>query len=67
MTDEEFEEARRSVPKTLSKKRGISPGSDSEAERGRSRSQQSEKKKKTFRSAESERSGSPKGECMKAS
>lgn len=66
VTDDEYEEAIRVVPGNLSRKRGISPESDSEAESGKSQSQQS-RKKKTVKFAETEWSGSQMGECKKAS
>ena len=66
MTDEEFEEAMRSVSETLSKKHGILPDSESEGEPGNSRKQQS-KKSKTVRFAEAKGSGSQMGKCMKTS
>lgn len=66
MTDERFEEALRAVPERLSKKRGMSPECDSEAEASTGQRQQS-KKKKTVRFAETEGSGSQIGEFFEAS
>ncbi|KAF6221864.1 hypothetical protein HO133_001832 [Letharia lupina] len=60
VTDDEFEEAMRVVPETLSKKRGISAESDTKADPSESQSQQS-KKKRTVRLAETDGSGSQTG------
>lgn len=66
VTDDEFEKAMRVVPETLSKKRRISPESDTKADPSESQSQQL-KKKRTARLAETDGSGSQTGECLKAS
>lgn len=65
VTDDEFKEAKRAVTETLSKKRGVSPAGDTEAESGEGRRQQS-KRKKTVRFVEAEGSGTQMCESMKA-
>ena len=65
-TDEEFEEATKTIPKTLSNKRRLSPESESQAEHSNVRKQLS-KKTMTVRSAGAKGLDSQIGERMKAS